>query len=163
MIQMSKYKRKLYDSVKMKDFRDLVNRYATLYSDQIAFEYKETPNSTEHIKITYGKFANDIKSLGTALLNLGLSKKRIAIIAPNRYEWCVSYLAVTTSNMIVVPLDKSLPDNEIEDLIIRSKSEVVIFDKQYADIFTKIATEKKSNISSYICMDNLDKFTSFSK
>ncbi len=159
---MSKYKRKLYDSVKMKDFRDLVNRYATLYSDQIAFEYKETPNSTEHIKITYGKFANDIKSLGTALLNLGLSKKRIAIIAPNRYEWCVSYLAVTTSNMIVVPLDKSLPDNEIEDLIIRSKSEAVIFDKQYADIFTKIATEKKSNISSYICMDNLDKFTSFS-
>ena len=159
---MSKYKRKLYDSVKMKDFRDLVNRYATLYSDQIAFEYKETPNSTEHIKITYGKFANDIKSLGTALLNLGLSKKRIAIIAPNRYEWCVSYLAVTTSNMIVVPLDKSLPDNEIEDLIIRSKSEAVIFDKQYADIFAKIATEKKSNISSYICMDNLDKFTSFS-
>ena len=157
-----KYKRKLYDAIKMKDFRELVNRYSTLYSDQIAFEYKETPNSQEHIKITYGQFADDIKCLGTALLNMRLSEKRVAIIAPNRYEWCTSYLAVTTSNMIVVPLDKSLPDNEIEDLIIRSKAEAVIFDKKYADVFTKLANEKKSSLSIYICMDNLENFTTYS-
>ena len=36
-------------------------------------------------------------NLGTGLINLGLKRKRIAIIAPNRYEWCMSYLAVTTS------------------------------------------------------------------
>ena len=161
MIFVSKYKRKLYDSVKMKDFRDLVNRYSTLYANDIAFEYKETPSSEEHIKITYGKFADDIKSLGTALLNLGLSKKRVAIISPNRYEWCVSYLAVTTSDMIVVPLDRALPDNEIESLIIRSKAEAVIFDKKYAEVFEKIASSKNSSLSSYICMDNLDQFTSY--
>lgn len=161
MIFVSKYKRKLYDSVKMKDFRDLVNRYSTLYANDIAFEYKETPSSEEHIKITYGKFADDIKSLGTALLNLGLSQKRVAIISPNRYEWCVSYLAVTTSDMIVVPLDRALPDNEIESLIIRSKAEAVIFDKKYAEVFEKIAAAKNSSLSSYICMDNLDNFTSY--
>ncbi len=161
MIFVSKYKRKLYDSVKMKDFRDLVNRYSTLYANDIAFEYKETPSSEEHIKITYGKFADDIKSLGTALLNLGLSKKRVAIISPNRYEWCVSYLAVTTSDMIVVPLDRALPDNEIESIIIRSKAEAVIFDKKYSEVFEKIASSKNSSLSSYICMDNLDQFTSY--
>ena len=84
---MSKYKRKLYNSSKINDFRELVNRYSNLYSDKVAFEYKETPNSAEHIKITYSQFAKDIKALSTALLDLGLSKKRIAIIAPNRYEW----------------------------------------------------------------------------
>ena len=105
---------------------------------------------------------NDIKSLGTALINLGLSKKRIAIIAPNRYEWCTSYLAVTTSNMVVVPLDKSLPNNEIEDLIVRSKVEAVIFDEHYNEVFQKIADEKKSNLSFYICMDNSDKFITYS-
>lgn len=157
-----KYKRKLYDAVKMKDFRELVNRYSTLYSEQIAFEYKETPNSQEHIKITYAQFADDIKSLGTALLNMGLSEKKVAIIGPNRYEWCTSYLAITTSNMIVVPLDRALPNNEIEDLIIRSKAEAVIFDKKYADVFTKLANEKKSNLSIYICMDNLENFTTYS-
>ena len=157
-----KYKRKLYDAVKMKDFRELVNRYSTLYSEQIAFEYKETPNSQEHIKITYAQFADDIKSLGTALLNMGLSEKKVAIIGPNRYEWCTSYLAITTSNMIVVPLDRALPANEIEDLIIRSKAEAVIFDKKYADVFSKLANEKKSNLSLYICMDNLENFTTYS-
>ena len=157
-----KYKRKLYDATKMRDFRELANRYSTLYPEQIAFEYKETPNSKEHIKITYAQFADDIKSLGTALLNMGLSEKKVAIIGPNRYEWCTSYLAITTSNMIVVPLDRALPANEIEDLIIRSKAEAVIFDKKYADVFSKLANEKKSNLSLYICMDNLENFTTYS-
>lgn len=152
---MSKYRRKLYNSAKINDFRELVNRYSNLYSDKIAFEYKETPSSTEHIKITYNQFAKDIKSLSTSLIDLGLSKKRVAIIAPNRYEWCVSYLAITTGNMVVVPLDKSLPDNEIESLIIRSKVEAVIFDKHYTDVFNKIFKENKSNLKYYINMDSI--------
>ena len=97
---MSKSKRKLYESIKINDFRELVNRYKTLYFNKTAFEYKETPHSKEHIKISYAKFADDIEALGTALLDLGLRGKRIAIISPNRYEWCVSYLAVTTSDII---------------------------------------------------------------
>ena len=158
---MSKYKRKLYNSTKMNDFRELVNRYSTMYHDKVAFEYKETPYSKEHIKITYKQFSDDIKSLGTALINLGLSNKRIAIIAPNRYEWCTSYLAITTSDMTVVPLDKSLPDNEIEDLIIRSKAEAVIFDKKYENIFSKISNTSKSKLSYYICMDDSNTFFTY--
>ena len=157
-----KYKRKLYDADKINDFRELVKRYSDKYSDEIAFEYKENPSSESHIKITYSQFASDIKSLGTALINTGLSKKKVAIISPNRYEWCVSYLAITTSDMVVVPLDRALPDNEIEDLIVRSKAQVVIFDKKYAEVFSKLAKEKKSNLSQYICMDNIDEFTTYS-
>ena len=153
-----KYKRKLYDADKINDFRELIDRYSKLYSNKVAFEYKETPSSKEHIKITYSQFASDIKSLGTALINLGLSQKKIAIISPNRYEWCVSYLAITTSDMVVVPLDRALPDNEIESLIIRSKAEAVIFDKKYSEVFSKIAKEKKSNLSHFICMDDLTDF-----
>ena len=79
-----------------------------------------------------------LRLFGTALLSLGLRGKRIAIIAPNRYEWCVSYLAITTSDMVVVPLDKSLPDNEIEDLIRRSKVDGIIFDKKYIHFFYQL-------------------------
>ncbi len=150
---MKKYKRKLYNSTKINDFRELVNRYSNLYSDQIAFEYKESPDSIEHIKVSYKQFAQDIKSLSTALIDLGLSRKRVAIIAPNRYEWCTSYLAITTGNMVVVPLDRSLPDNEIESLIIRSKSEAVIFDNKYANVFEKLAKTGISNLKYFINMD----------
>lgn len=84
---------------------------------------------------------------------MGFQGKRIAIIAPNRYEWCVSYLAIETAGIIVVPLDKALPENEIESLIIRSKVDAVIFADKYLGIFKKIKEEKTSNLKEYICMD----------
>lgn len=158
---MSKYKRKLYNADKINDFRELVTRYLNLYSDKVAFEYKKDPSAKEHIKITYNQFASDIKALGTALINLGLSKKKVAIISPNRYEWCTSYLAITTSDMVVVPLDRALPDNEIIDLIIRSEAEAVIFDKKYAEVFSSLAVSKKSKLSHFISMDDLPDFTSY--
>lgn len=158
---MSKSKRKLYESIKINDFRELVNRYKILYFNKTAFEYKETPHSREHIKISYAKFADDIEALGTALLDLGLRGKRIAIISPNRYEWCVSYLAVTTSDIVVVPLDKSLPNNEIKDLIIRSKVDGVIFDSKYAEVFHKLQEDNTNNLKYYICMDQVDGFDSY--
>lgn len=159
---MKKDKRKLYNSDKINNFRELVNRYQTLYANKTAFEYKLTPQSKEHIKISYGQFAHDIEALGTALLNFGLRNKRIAIIAPNRYEWCVSYLAITTSDITVVPLDKSLPDNEIENLIKRSNVDGVIFDKKYTNIFHKIAKDTSSSLKHFICMDEEKDFISYS-
>ena len=101
------------------------------------------------------EFVNDIKSFAKSLLNLGLRGKRVAIIGPNRYEWCVSYLAITTSNMIVVPLDKALPEGEINNLVTRSKAEAVIFENKYADIFKKIKDSgENKDLKIYINMDS---------
>lgn len=147
-------RRKLYKAEEIHNFRELVNRYETLYSDKLAFTYKLEPKAKEYIHKSYSEFVCDIKQLGTTFIDLGLSNKKIAIIAPNRYEWCVSYLAVTTSNMVVVPLDKSLPSNELESLIIRSNAEAVIFDKAYSDTFIKLKKEGNSNLHYYICMDH---------
>jgi len=152
---MGKSKRKLYDAEKLENFRELVKRYEQKYSQKVAFEYKRTPKDTEIIKITYEKFVQDIKNLATALLAMGLKKKRVAIIAPNRYEWCVSYLAVTTSDMIVVPLDKALPENEIISLMKRSKADAVIFSKEYIQTFVKIRKEAESPLKYCICMDEV--------
>ena len=158
---MEKSKRKIYEGEVLKDYRELVEKYKTRYAENIAFEYKKDIQDKEIIKVTYADFARDIEYLGTALLNLNLRKKRIAIISPNRYEWCVSYLAVGTSDIAIVPLDKSLPNNEIRDLIIRSKVDAVIFDKKYEEIFKIIQEEKCSNLEHYICMDNVEGFIKY--
>lgn len=159
---MSKSKRKLYDSEKIENFRELINRYKTLYSNEIAFEYKQTPQSKEHITITYEKFAQDIESLATSLLDLGLQGKRVAIIGPNRYEWCVSYLAITTSDMVAVPLDKSLPENEIESLIKRSNVDAIIFDKQYINTLSNVLKKEDTNLEYFICMDEANELYTYS-
>lgn len=153
---MENKKRKLYKGRELNSFRELVERYENEYSSKIAFKYKNSPKDKDFICIDYSKFALDIKSLATSLIHLGLSKKRIAIIAPNRYEWCVSYLGITTADMVVVPLDKSLPDNELESLILRSEVEAIIFDHKYLDIIKSLKNSNTTNLKHLICMDNID-------
>ena len=68
---MSKSKRKLYNSEKINNFRELVERYKRLYSDKTVFEYKEEPHSKEHIKISYGQYVNDIKALRNGTFKYG--------------------------------------------------------------------------------------------
>ncbi len=60
--------------------------------------------------------------------------------------------------MIVVPLDKALPDNEIESSIIRAEAEAVIFDKKYLEFFQDIKSNSNCKLKHFICMDleNLD-------
>ena len=83
---------------------------------------------------------------------MGLENKKIAVIGNNRYEWCASYLAITTSNMVVVPLDKMLPENEIKSLIERSKVDAVIYESKYAEIFDNIKSEE-TTLKYFINMD----------
>lgn len=147
---------KLYEAEKVNNFKELINRSVKLFPNNIAFKYKLNPKDKNIVEITYSKFKEDIDNLGTSLLDLGLSDKRIIVIAPNRYEWCVSYLAITTGNMVVVPLDKSLPNQELVDSVIRSKADAVIFDKKYLNTFKELKDSKASNLKTFICMDNIE-------
>lgn len=94
-----------------------------------------------------------VDSLGTALIELGLKDKRIAIIGPNRYEWEIAYLAVACGTGIVVPLDKSLPENELETLIARSEVEAIFYDEKYEEVLTNIKYSDKNKLKHMISMD----------
>lgn len=66
---------------------------------------------------------------------------------------------------IVVPLDKALPNNEIESSVIRSEVEAVIFDKKYLDVFKTIRLNPDCKLKHFICMDfeeNVDEILSLS-
>ena len=84
---------------------------------------------------------------------MGLEGKKVALIGNNRYEWCESYFAVTTSNMVVVPLDKALPNGEIKSLIERSKADAVIYENKYSEVFEEIKGSGNSSLKFYINMD----------
>lgn len=148
--------RKIYKSNPIKNFRELLERVEEKYSNNIAFKYKKdaTVKEPEYIEKTYEQYIKDIKALSTNLLSLGYKGKKVAVIGNNRYEWCTTYMAVTTGGMIIVPLDKALPNNEIENLVKRSGAEVVIFDKKYMDVMLKIKENKENAVNRLICMDN---------
>ena len=104
------------------------------------------------IEKTYSQIKEEVEAFGTSLLKLGLENKKIAVIGNNRYEWCVSYLTITTSNMVVVPLDKALPDSEIKSLIERSKADAVIYENKYSKVFEEIKKDE-TTLKHFINMD----------
>ena len=103
--------------------------------------------------MTYKEFGKEVEALGTSINSLGISNKRVALISKNRYEWIETYYAVLTGNKIIVPLDKSLPDNEIISLAERSEAEAIIFENKYLEVMKKIRDEKLSSIKFFINMD----------
>ena len=149
-------KRKVYESRKVKDFRELVEYSTTHYADNIAYKYKKdyTAKNVEYIEKTYKQTGEDIKALSTSLLEMGLEGKRILLVGDNSYEWCISYLAITCGNMIVVPIDKALPDIEMQRLIVRSEAEAIICDKKYIETAEKIIENQEGNLKTIICTKN---------
>jgi long-chain acyl-CoA synthetase len=107
----------------------------------------------EFYNITYKEYRYEISCLGTAINNLGFKDTNIALIAKDRYEWTSVYYAVTTGDNIIVPLDKSLPDNEIISLSGRSEAKMIFFEEKYLDVIKKIKEEKLSSIEYFVCFD----------
>lgn len=137
---------------KFTDLRDMLKKSEEKFGDNAAYVYK-TDEPGKFREITYKQFAKDVKSFGTVLVNLGLKGKRIAVISDNRYEWCVTYLAVATGTGVIVPLDKALPANEIESLMIRSEVEAIVYSNKYDEIMNDVKNRNTSNVKYFISMD----------
>ncbi len=118
--------RPLYEVRKISNLKDMIEQSAKIYADKAAFLVKPKTGG-DYVPVTYKNFKQDIDVLGTALLSLNLKGKKIALIGENRYEWATSYLAVCNGAGIIVPLDKELPQNEIENCLVRSHADAIIF------------------------------------
>lgn len=146
-------KRKKYHKIrKITDFKDMLDQTYSLFNDKPAYVYK-TENKDELRVTTFGEFIDDVNALGTKMLDMGLKDKRIAVISDNREEWGKAYLATTCGVGVIVPLDKLLPANEIESLMIRSGVQAVFFSDEYKDIMMDIKERNTTDVRYYISMD----------
>lgn len=143
--------KKLYNYLEITDLKDMLVKTKKLYGKKTAYKIKTEKD--KYITYTHNEVRDMIDYLGTALINLGLKDKRIAIIGENRYEWEIAYLSVVCGTGIVVPLDKSLPENELEDLIERSEVEAIFCSKKYIEILEKIKYSSKNKLKNIISMD----------
>lgn len=148
---------KEYSIEEVKDFRELLNRTIKLYGDNNIFKFKKRMykkgETVEFNYMTYKEFGKEVEALGAGVNSLGISNRRVALISKNRYEWIETYYAMLTGGKIIVPLDKSLPDNEIISLAERSEAEAIVFEDKYLEVMKKIRDEKLSSIKYFINMD----------
>ena len=140
---------RLYKYIEITDLKDMLKKSGEKYGEKKAYKIRQENGYKE---ITHNEVRKMVDGLGTKLIDMGLKDKRIAVIGENRYEWEIAYLSIVCGTGTVVPLDKSLPENELESLIERSKAEAIICSQKYVEILKK--TKLKYIISMDLEKDN---------
>lgn len=151
----------IFKATEFNNIKEIIYNSVNKYSDHIAFTIKHQENKkVSYENITYKRFLEDVNKFGTALYNKGLKEKRVAIIGKNRYEWVISHFANLLGGIVSIPLDKDLQYEELENSIMRSKANCIVFDGKLTEQITKIKEEQNTELTEYICMDEIEGYDS---
>lgn len=117
----------LYEVRQFNNFPELINSSVDCFGDSVAFSQKK---GDAVLDFTYNEFRSAVMSFGSALIEMGFSKNRIAICADNCVEWCVAYMAGAVYCETVVPIDKELTGENIASTIEKSGARLLVTDKK---------------------------------
>lgn len=119
----------IYKTTFIDDMRSLVEEAAQNFSDSTAISYKENYWDKEVKRVSFNKWRDDVRNLGTALISEGLREQNIAIVGENSYGWCCSFFGVMAIGAVTVPIDKELPSEDIGGIIGTTGCKAVIYGK----------------------------------
>lgn len=140
----------LYPITKISTLKQLIYDVPTVDSD-IAFMYTKGKKTT--VEVTYAQFRSDIEAFGTYLYSKGLKNTHIAVIGENSYEWILTYFSAVLGGNVIVPIDKELSTEEIENVLTTSDSTVLVYSDTYSDVADEL---KEHNLDiTYINMNNI--------
>lgn len=145
-----------YTPTTFKSIREVFDSSTIKYKDNV-FILQKYEHKEPYKEIKYNDFKEDVIGFCTGLSRLlGLNKKRIVIIGENNYHWYVSYMSLLCGDFIAVPVDKDLPQSEIENVIFRSKASAIIYSSKNKDAIDKIIDTKKCPTVNYYIQMNSD-------
>lgn len=127
-----------YNASPAGDLREMLRASCARYGDRTAFLLLGGAGNIRR-EVSYREFKDDVDALGTALLSLGLGGRPVGLVAENRYEWAVTYLATVNGAGVIVPLDRELPPEEIENMLGRARVAAVFFAGKYRDHIVRAA------------------------
>jgi len=92
---------------------------ASKFKEKVALQKKDL----SHLKTyTFGQIKESSLKIGNFLLHRGIRNNKISLSCPNGPEWVTIYFGILESGSTVVPIDYSLPKEEIISIIIDSES-----------------------------------------
>ena len=143
--------KKIYECIEISNLKDMLNKTKNIYGDGIAYKIRAGENKFK--TYSHKEVREMVDALGTALIDIGLKDKRIAVIGDNCMEWELAYLASVCGTGTIVPLDKSLPEKELESLIERSEVEAIFYQKKNEDAVKRIKLLENNKLKHLISMD----------
>ena len=144
---------KCKESRPITDIKDMLVSSTRLYGNNVAYLQKWNKDA-KFEPITYNEVLADVNGIGTWMMDKGLTGKRVAVIGPNCYQWCTTYLAVTGGIGCIVPLDRELNAEELKNQIQRANVSAVVFGKRYLNIFKHMKTDGDTGLELLVNFDS---------
>ena len=111
--------------------REILTATEAKYGAEDAVRYKISKN--EIASKTYSELRRDSESFSCALKELGQQGGHIAIIGKTSYEWLTAYFGIVNGGSVAVPVDASLPAEDICELLNRADVTALVYDKSRKD------------------------------
>lgn len=111
---------------------EILTQAAETFGPEDAIRYKAGKN--EVASVSYSRLFADSQSFSNVLSSLGVCGGHAAIIGPTSVPWLTAFFGTVNSGGAAVPLDVSLPAEEICDLINRADATVLVADEARADV-----------------------------
>ena len=144
---------------------DASDLYAAMreHGDKTALRYIEGSKVKD---MSYKAFCDNILDMAAGLDALGLKGKRIALIGETSPLWLTAYVAVLALDSVIIPMDKEVAQDQIEQFIASVDAEAVIYGESFNGKFDN-AMDHHPSLKHYIPMvperGDHQKVTSFEK
>ena len=141
-----------YEIREIRDFKDLIDQSEKLFSERPAYKLRNSDGI--YYEVTYSNLRHSVYYLANSLVNDGYNRAHIAVVGANSYNWAVTYLAVTCSDNVIVPIDKELTADNMMDVIKDSDSTVLFGDKKYIKRIEALKDQLPEGFR-FICFDDV--------
>ena len=112
--------------------RDILVRSEQKFGSEDAIRYKVKKDVIE--AKSYTQLKQDTESFSCVIKALGEQGSHIALTGMTSYSWLVTYFGIVNSGSVAVPLDVSLPAEEMCELIDRADVTIFVVDEVRRDV-----------------------------
>ena len=120
----------LYEVETIDNLKELINYCAEKHGLKTAFCWLHGNKTVEK---SFIDFKADIKALGTYFSDSVIKNEKIAVIGENSYDWILTFFAAVNGGNIIIPVDKELENEEIEDILVRSGVGILVYSDRLSD------------------------------
>jgi long-chain acyl-CoA synthetase len=132
---------------------DVFIETANKYRENTVFNYFDQ----DWKRVTYQELLGNTRGIASYLIGKGIKKgDKVAIISENRFEWCATYLAISLSGAVAVPIDAQLGQEEIKNLLYDSESKAVFFNAKIEENIKRAIEGLVTHYSLSITQVNFD-------
>ncbi len=117
------------------DLQEYVEEIEKAYRNRDAYRYLVGDTV---VSKTFKEFKRDIYAVSSWFVKKGYQGKHIAIIGSSSYHWVTTFLGITCSANVVIPIDKMLSEEEILNLLRLGDVDMVFLSEEFEPMMNKI-------------------------